>query len=274
MLLGSGNGPVATGDGGAASAAGASGDTGDAAAVLVSAYDGTGSGRSGRTGNVRSYARGGDAGCASSGIAPDKACRAEAVVSPGSQSNNPGTASPRAESATQTGTGPLRSTTRPAASGPAGTADAAGPTSQPTVRLDVRSSGSDDVTCVVGAGSRQTCRSDDTAPVRRELGEKRSQSDNVSESTAFTAVAAVQSSGQQTDDGSGATRTNPTPMAESNPSLIILLVNAAVPVLALLSITAMVMTRRRRRGISSRNTHVAKHRRKQPLPASVQTRQR
>jgi hypothetical protein len=50
-------------------------------------------------------------------------------------------------------------------------------------------------------------------------------------------------------------------------SLVVLLVNAAVPLLALLSLTAMFMTRRRRRAVPT-SRHIPKHRRKQPLPVS------
>jgi hypothetical protein len=59
-------------------------------------------------------------------------------------------------------------------------------------------------------------------------------------------------------------RTSPITQS-SGPSTLALLVNAAVPVLALLALVAMVVTGRRRR-VPRVPAHIAKHRRKQPLP--------
>ncbi len=55
--------------------------------------------------------------------------------------------------------------------------------------------------------------------------------------------------------------------SEAGVSLVVLLVNAAVPLLALLSLLAMFMTSRRKRAAHV-PAHTPKHRRKQPLPAA------
>jgi hypothetical protein len=138
------------------------------------------------------------------------------------------------------------------------------------VRVDVHSRGSADVTCVAEASSR-TCRSADTPSVRA--------GDSVDGATGgVVEVTQARASGSggggvtpARSTGAPVSRSAPLPQA-SGPSVLALLINAAVPILALLSLVAMVLTRRRRRALRT-PPHIAKHRRKQPLP-SVSTRHR
>jgi hypothetical protein len=230
-----GIGTTRSGDAGSASVNGASGDTGDAAAVLVTPLDGSASGRSGRSGLVESFALGGDAGCAANGNSPNVACRAEDPE--GAQPSQPGTAGPARGAA---GAGqPRDSAERPGVA-------------PPTVRIHARSDDSADVSCVANQENR-TCHSEDTKPV-----------DAMS-----SAVAGVASPGAAFVLPVGLSNgSDQQPPSASGMSLIVLLLNAAVPLLALLSLTAMVMTRRRRRALHAPR-HIAKHRRKQELPAST-----
>jgi hypothetical protein len=279
---GSGEGQVRSGDGGAGTGAGLSGDTGNATAILVTPYDGTAGTRSGHTGNVRAFARGGDAGCASRGIDPAAACRPPlAPASPaggtGGQAAVEGgvgstTGSPDSSSAPSGATGSQKPADDvPAAARSAADAPSRAAGSAPDVTVDVRSRGSADVTCVAEASSR-TCRSADTPPVR--AGDSVAGGADRGEVT----VTRLDSSGSghggvQPAGSSGTPVSRSAPLTKaSGPSVLALLINAAVPVLALLSLVAMVLTSRRRRALRVPQ-HIGKHRRKQPLP-SVSTRHR
>lgn len=240
QVTAAGTGTTRSGDAGSASVTGASGDTGDAAAVLVTPLDGSASGRSGRSGLVESFALGGDAGCAANGISPNLACRpATPEVAPPPQ---PGTAGPAGGAA---GAGkPRSSAERPGLAAP-------------TARIHARSDDSADVSCIADQESR-TCRSEDTKPV----------------DATSSAVAAVASSGAAVVLPVGLSKdSDQRPPSASGMSLIVLLLNAAVPLLALLSLTAMVMTHRRRRALHA-PPHIAKHRRRQELPVPTVPHQR
>jgi len=172
-----------------------------------------------------SSARGGDAGCAFNGIAPDKACRADEPQ--------------------------VAEQPRPVPAGP-------------PVRVDAHSADSADVSCVADRESR-TCRSGDTRPVQAV-----SSAEGGTRPSPWAAVAAVASSGtsdviQPVGSANGSEKQ---PSSAAGISLIVLLVNAAVPLLALLSLAAMVMTSRRRRALRAPRRN-AKHRRKQQLPVST-----
>lgn len=272
---GSGSGGARSGDGGAAVGTGTSGVTGDAAAVLVTPYDGVAHSVSGRTGDATSVARGGSAGCASSGIDPARACRPTERLTVDEPALVAATVDAPAQAA------PLDGDRQPAAalSQPV-TADegAADPPArdsrrdrrdrsddQAPVRVAVRSAGSADVTCVARS-ARRTCVSGSTAPVREDAG---TPSDaRTQHGAAFAADRGTPEVVAVADASADQPRPDSPERRAADVSPLAFLVNAAVPALALLSLLAMALTARHRRAPRPA-PHVAKHRRKKPLPHSV-----
>ena len=273
---GSGSGAARSGDGGAAVGTGTSGVTGDAAAVLVTPYDGVAHTVSGRTGDATSVARGGSAGCASSGIDPARACRPAERLPVDEPALVAATVDEPAQAAPLDGDRALAAAARwqPVAADE-GAADPSArerrraepdrSDDRAPVRVEVRSAGSADVTCVARS-ARRTCVSESTAPVRENAG---TPSDaRTQHGAAFAAdrgtpevVAVADASAEQAGPESPERRA-----ADVSP--LAFLVNAAVPALALLSLVAMALTARHRRAPRPA-PHVAKHRRKKPLPHSV-----
>jgi len=260
---GSGSDVVTSGGGGSASSDGRSGDTGDSTSVLVTPYDGTGASRSGRSGGVRSFATGGGAGCASSGIDPEAACRLvrpEPSVPQQEPVAQPATVVDLPMSQDPTGT-PDHGPQPPAAAAavdPAGDRQSAGP-----ARVETRSAGSSDVDCSVTA-SHRACRSADTRSVvsRERSGRQDEPSTAIRKSATgadvVLAARVITTGDPETSSSSGSTDA-------ARVSTLALLVNAAVPILALLSLVATFVTRRRRQALRT-SQPVAKHRRKQQLP--------
>lgn len=286
-VVGDGTAVVRTGDGGDGTGDAQSGSTGDATAVLVTEYDVTATARTGSSGTVDASARGGDAGCASSGIDPDRACKPPpAPTGPAQQvvavphgalpltAAQPGFAAlaPADEPARSVAPNPRRA---PARGKPSARQD--GP-AQDGGRVVVRSSDSADVVCTAHAESR-VCRSADTPPA----GDAGTSSAGDAVSPAPTTTTPAQRLlGLVSDSPAGrllATGSVPaalagSPLDHSAPvsageALVPLLLNAAVPVLALLSLVAGFMNRRRK--LAAR-PHIPKHRRKQPLPTTRSSR--
>lgn len=268
---GSGVDVVQTGDGGSATGSGRSGDTGAAISVLVTPYDGAATSRSGSSGGTSAYARGGGAGCASSGIDPDRACRP--VESPLTEEPAPGAVTVDAPAgATSAPAGDERPATASGSSGaqfvaPPPAPDGAG---RPVARVEAHSEGSADIRCVVHASHRE-CRSRDTRDVSSQVDRTGATSPSSSAGTPELGVvlAAAPAPAPAAED--------PTPdgprTEAARVSAVALLINAAVPFLALLSLVATFMTRRRRQALRS-TQHVPKHRRKQSLPTSTSHRSR
>lgn len=294
-VVGSGAGTARSGDGGAAQVDGASGGTGTSVAVLVTPYDGDGASRTGRSGTVTSTARGGSAGCASSGIDPQRACTPPAPSpSPGAaeepvaaDSAGPWPSNAWWPTADVGGTTEARA---PAAAGrsswPGGrlggsaTAGSARAKAGPVARVDARSADSAPVECRATAGSRR-CRSADTPSVRASSSTRPERSGRPEVAAPADRAGAASATARVSDLGGTAggplelqpaaagTRAAPAAAADQDRGVGVvgLLFNAAVPLLALLALVAMVAASRRKRSPRT-PPYVPRHRRKKDLPRS------